>query len=207
MKIHEVSKLIDMTESNIRHYEKSGLIKPKREANNYRSYSEEDVKILKQIILMRMVGTPLKEIEDVFNSNVSLNDMLHTRIAELEEDQIELDKKKNICNMLIDKNASFDDTEEILQDQLYTDATSYAEILEKIRKQDTFKQRSYKIFVSIGLGVMLLLCAYYAITWYISYLNYATSPWLGIVVFIVAIGMILNIIYQVYKKEKESAER
>ncbi|MBS5080501.1 MAG: MerR family transcriptional regulator [Clostridiales bacterium] len=202
MKIHEVSKLIDMTESNIRHYEKSGLIKPKREANNYRSYSEEDVKILKQIILMRMVGTPLKEIEDVFNSNVSLNDMLHTRIAELEEDQIELDKKKNICNMLIDKNASFDDTEEILQDQLYTDATSYAEILEKIRKQDTFKQRSYKIFGSIGLGVMLLLCAYYAITWYISYLNYATSPWLGIVVFIVAVGMILNIIYQVYKKEK-----
>lgn len=202
MKIHEVSKLIDMTESNIRHYEKSGLIKPKREANNYRSYSEEDVKILKQIILMRMVGTPLKEIEDVFNSNVSLNDMLHTRIEELEEDQIELDKKKNICNMLIDKNASFDDTEEILQDQLYTDATSYAEILEKIRKQDTFKQRSYKIFGSIGLGVMLLLCAYYAMTWYISYLNYATSPWLGIVVFIVAVGMILNIIYQVYKKEK-----
>ncbi|WP_394910614.1 MerR family transcriptional regulator [uncultured Robinsoniella sp.] len=202
MKIHEVSKLIDMTESNIRHYEKSGLIKPKREANNYRSYSEEDVKILKQIILMRMVGTPLKEIEDVFNSNVSLNDMLHTRIEELEEDQIELDKKKNICNMLIDKNASFDDTEEILQDQLYTDATSYAEILEKIRKQDTFKQRSYKILGSIGLGVMLLLCAYYAMTWYISYLNYATSPWLGIVVFIIAIGMILNIIYQVYKNEK-----
>lgn len=202
MRINEVSKLTDMTESNIRLYEKSNLIKPKREANNYRSYSEEDVKRLKQIVLLRMVGTPLKEIEDVFNSNIPLNDMLHTRIERLEEDQIELDNKKNICNMLIDKNASFSDTEEILKDQLYTDAASYAEILERIRKQDVFRQRSYKIFGSIGIGAMLLLFVYFAITWYISFLNYATSPWIGIVVFIIAIGMVLNITYQVYKKEK-----
>ena len=54
MKIGEVAEQTGLSISNIRFYEKKGLIEPKRnEQSKYRDYTEEDVKRLKQIILYR----------------------------------------------------------------------------------------------------------------------------------------------------------
>lgn len=49
MKIKEVEKQVGLAKENIRYYEKEGLIKPERTANNYREYSEQDVAQLKKI--------------------------------------------------------------------------------------------------------------------------------------------------------------
>ena len=48
MKIRQAEQLTGISGSNIRFYEKEGLIKPERGENNYREYSEEDVELLKK---------------------------------------------------------------------------------------------------------------------------------------------------------------
>lgn len=62
MKIGEVAEQTGLSISNIRFYEKKGLIEPKRnEQSKYRDYTEEDVKRLKQIILYRKMDMPLEK--------------------------------------------------------------------------------------------------------------------------------------------------
>ena len=47
MKIKEVEQRVGITRANIRYYEEEGLLNPVRNReNNYREYSEEDVKNL-----------------------------------------------------------------------------------------------------------------------------------------------------------------
>ena len=63
MKINEVEQRIGITKKNIRFYEDQGLLSPRRnKENGYREYSEEDVKTLEQIKLLRKLGLPLEEI-------------------------------------------------------------------------------------------------------------------------------------------------
>lgn len=62
MKIGEVAEQTGLSISNIRFYEKKGLIEPKRnEQSKYRDYTEENVKRLKQIILYRKMDMPLEK--------------------------------------------------------------------------------------------------------------------------------------------------
>ena len=52
MKINEVETLVGITKKNIRFYEAEGLLSPQRNRENgYRTYSDEDVAILRQITL------------------------------------------------------------------------------------------------------------------------------------------------------------
>jgi len=57
MKIKEVENQVGMTRANIRYYEQEGLLNPtSRNENNYREYSEEDVKQLQRIKILRLLG-------------------------------------------------------------------------------------------------------------------------------------------------------
>ena len=60
VKINEVEAQVGITKKNIRFYEEQGLLSPRRNSENgYRDYGEEEVKILRQIKLMRKLGVPL----------------------------------------------------------------------------------------------------------------------------------------------------
>lgn len=63
MKINEVVKLTNVSARSIRYYEKMGLIKSKRTTNNYRVYTNEDIKIIGKIQLFILAGVPLKNIK------------------------------------------------------------------------------------------------------------------------------------------------
>ena len=66
MKINEVEAQVGITKKNIRFYEEQGLLSPRRNSENgYRDYGEEEVKILRQIKLMRKLGVPLEEIRQM----------------------------------------------------------------------------------------------------------------------------------------------
>ena len=51
MTIKEIETRSGMTRANIRFYEAEGLLSPERCENGYRDYSEEDLKVLKRIIM------------------------------------------------------------------------------------------------------------------------------------------------------------
>lgn len=63
MKRNEVEKITGLTRKAILYYEDKGLIRPHKEENNYRSYSEEDVDRLLQISIYRKLGLNISEIK------------------------------------------------------------------------------------------------------------------------------------------------
>ena len=61
MKIGEVANETGLSISNIRFYEKKGLLTPSRkEESGYRDYTIEDVSRLKTILLYRKMGLPIR---------------------------------------------------------------------------------------------------------------------------------------------------
>ena len=63
MKIKEVETLTGITRKNIRFYEEQRLLSPRRNTQNgYREYGEQDIRVLRQIKLLRKLGVPIEEI-------------------------------------------------------------------------------------------------------------------------------------------------
>jgi len=69
--IDEVANKLNISKSKIRFFEKNKLIKPKRDKNNYRKFSDYDLLIIKYIIVMQFSGIEIKEIYQILKS---LND-------------------------------------------------------------------------------------------------------------------------------------
>ena len=101
MNTKQVEELTGMSRQNIRYYERQGLLEPAREDGNaYRDYSEEDVRRLKLIKMLRMLDMPLKEIEDVVNGTVSIQEAAARQQEELERHQRQLQAAIAVCGSI-----------------------------------------------------------------------------------------------------------
>lgn len=54
--------LAGVTPRALRHYDRLGLLKPRRSEAGYRIYSERDLEALEQIVALKFIGVPLREI-------------------------------------------------------------------------------------------------------------------------------------------------
>lgn len=90
MTIKDVETLLDIPRATVRFYEKEGLISPTREGNGYRDYSDEDVEKLKKIIILRKIGLPVEEINDLFDGVKTLEEVLDANIVNLQKQMEEL---------------------------------------------------------------------------------------------------------------------
>jgi DNA-binding transcriptional MerR regulator len=54
--------LAGVTPRALRYYDRLGLLKPKRSRSGYRMYSERDLEALEEIVALKFIGVPLKEI-------------------------------------------------------------------------------------------------------------------------------------------------
>lgn len=101
MNTKQVEELVGISRQNIRYYEKEGLLTPCREKqNSYRDYSEEDVVRLKMIKMLRMLDMPLKDIAQVLNNEIPLQEAVAVRQKELLEQQKQLQAAIDICNLI-----------------------------------------------------------------------------------------------------------
>ena len=101
MNTKQVEELTGMSRQNIRYYERQGLLEPAREDGNaYRDYSEEDVRRLKLIKMLRMLDMPLKEIENVINGSVSIQEAAARQQQELERHQRQLQAAIAVCGSI-----------------------------------------------------------------------------------------------------------
>ena len=100
MNISEIEKITGISKQAIRFYEKEGLISPKRNQDNqYREYDENDVKTLKMIYVFRKVGLSLDEISKVLKDEISINDAMNKRRAEIikeRKEQEQLMRNNNV---------------------------------------------------------------------------------------------------------------
>lgn len=98
MKIGEVANETGLSISNIRFYEKKGLLVPSRkEESGYRDYTAEDVNRLKMILLYRKMGLPIETIYLVFQERVSLKVALERQTQELLKKKEEIIASLDLC--------------------------------------------------------------------------------------------------------------
>lgn len=65
--VGEIAKVLGVSNEMIRHYVRTGIIKPKQNENNkYWEYSSDDVLLLSDILFYREVDISLKDIEKIF---------------------------------------------------------------------------------------------------------------------------------------------
>lgn len=102
MTIKEVEEQTGLTRSNIRFYEKEGLIKPlRKEGNGYRDYTEEDVEEIKKIACLRTVGITIEDIRRLSQKETNLHEVLEKQKKVLEEQLSGLQNAKRMCENLL----------------------------------------------------------------------------------------------------------
>jgi DNA-binding transcriptional MerR regulator len=77
--------LAGVTARALHHYDRLGLLKPKRSGAGYRIYSVRDLETLEEIVALKFIGVPLKEIAAIRRqSRGSFVDVLHAQRETLE---------------------------------------------------------------------------------------------------------------------------
>lgn len=102
MTIKEVEAYTGLSRSNIRFYEKEGLIAPVRTENNgYRNYSEEDVEDIKKIACLRTLGISVEKIHEIMEGEASLYGTLTEQRMRLREQIEDLSKAETVCERMM----------------------------------------------------------------------------------------------------------
>ena len=92
-KTQEFAKLAGVTVRALHHYDRLGLLKPKqRSQSGYRLYSERDFGRLEQIVVLKFLGMPLKQIRGLLEADGKLAQALQRQQAVLAEKRRQLDR-------------------------------------------------------------------------------------------------------------------
>jgi len=87
--ISVAAKLVDMHPQTLRMYERAGLVKPARTANNIRLYSDVDIERFRQIRRLTSVGLNLAGVEmvlDLLGRMERMRQELENEVAEREKE-------------------------------------------------------------------------------------------------------------------------
>lgn len=102
MKIGEAANETGLSISNIRFYEKKGLLTPlRKEESGYRDYTIEDVSRLKTILLYRKMGLSVETIYLVFQGSITLVVALERQIEELRKQKEEITASLELCQKVL----------------------------------------------------------------------------------------------------------
>jgi DNA-binding transcriptional MerR regulator/DNA gyrase inhibitor GyrI len=99
-----VSKNLGITSRMLRYYEQIGLIESQRmEDYSYRVYDENTISRLRQIIILRKLRVPVKQIREIFGNNdaVSVIEIFERNISELDVQITGLSTIKSILSRLV----------------------------------------------------------------------------------------------------------
>jgi DNA-binding transcriptional MerR regulator len=84
-KIHEFATLAGVSVKALHHYDRLGLLQPARTEAGYRMYCERDLETLEQIVALKFLGIPLKQIAAILKRSAQLPDALRLQRRALEE--------------------------------------------------------------------------------------------------------------------------
>jgi DNA-binding transcriptional MerR regulator len=92
-KAREFAKLAGVTVRALHHYDQLGLLKPKqRSRSGYRLYSQRDFARLEQIVVLKYLGMPLKQIRGLLEADADLAQALQRQQVVLAEKRRQLDR-------------------------------------------------------------------------------------------------------------------
>lgn len=96
MLINEIAKKCNITKKAVQYYVEQGLVVPKVLENGYKDFSEQDVELLKQIVLYRKLGLSISEIKRVLENPKEITYILHRRTLELEREKVRQELLKRV---------------------------------------------------------------------------------------------------------------
>jgi DNA-binding transcriptional MerR regulator len=92
-RVRAFAELAGVTVRALHHYDRLALLKPRRTRAGYRLYAAADLERLEQIVALKFLGLPLKQIKAVFDRDSrSLSEVLRAQRRALEEKRRRLDK-------------------------------------------------------------------------------------------------------------------
>ena len=101
MKIGEAAKETGLSISNIRFYEKKGLLEPARDQESkYRNYTEEDILRLKKIIIFRKMDLSVEQIAAMLKGKTDVKEVLKNQEQELLNKIREMEGALELCRIL-----------------------------------------------------------------------------------------------------------
>ena len=101
MKIGEAAKETGLSISNIRFYEKKGLLEPARDQESkYRNYTEEDILRLKKIIIFRKMDLSVEQIAAMLKGKTDAKEVLKNQEQELFNKIREMEGALELCRIL-----------------------------------------------------------------------------------------------------------
>jgi DNA-binding transcriptional MerR regulator len=139
--ITQVTKTLGISTRMLRYYEQIGLVKSQRiEGYSYRAYSEDTCLRLKQIIILRKLRIPLKQIAILLTDNNALNavEIFMKNIDELNEEIDSLTTIRNILKRFVDELNSKSGIS--LKSDLLNDATMLSMIIPLSLTKINFKE-------------------------------------------------------------------
>ena len=136
-KINEVSKLTGVSIRMLHHYDKIGLLSPrKRTDSNYRIYNDDDISRLYQILLFKELEFPLRDIKQILDDK----DFDKEQALKLQRNLI-FEKKKRLERIL----ESIDNTIENLGEESMNKNNFKAFNYEDVKKhQEKYKEETEK---------------------------------------------------------------
>lgn len=98
MLINEVEHIVGLSKKSIRYYEENGLLTPKRDQiNDYRIYSDEDIRKLKIIKFLRELDVSIRELKLLNNHQMTLQECMNDRIYKITRQEENYRKVKDMC--------------------------------------------------------------------------------------------------------------
>ncbi len=104
--ISQISKGLNLSTRTLRYYEELGLIQSERKAGYaYRVYSEDTIKRLRQILILRKLRIPLKKIAEILKNNDALLalQVFEESMNEVDEEITALSTIRSILQRFIDQ--------------------------------------------------------------------------------------------------------
>lgn len=127
-RVNEFAELAGVTVRALHHYDRLGLLKPTaRTGSSYRLYSDSDLARLEQIVVLKFLGMPLRDIRDLLTDQSSLADALCRQQIVLRE------KRRHLEQALM----AISNAERSLQDRGRPDWKLFNRVIQEIEMQNT----------------------------------------------------------------------
>lgn len=198
MTIREVEEKTGLARSNIRFYEKEGLLCPRRSSGSeYRNYTEEDVLRLNRIKLLRMLDMPVKTIRECLEGEMSLEEALERQQCVYQEQMDQIHRNQLLCRQLQRLGGDAAALSPEVLRELCGDQETSMLYVEELRKRDRIQHRFY---VLQQLVTFVVLCAgVLAMAAYVMDMQYRTVGMVGVaasaICLLVLFGLMGRIIY------------
>lgn len=171
MNIKEVEKITGLTKANIRFYEEEGLVQPKRnEQNNYRIYTEVEIKRLQEVKKLRLLGISIPEIQKIYAEELSLQKAMERRLKEIREEERLLQETRAICQKAIRANWNPNEIDRL---EIKESKEEWQERLRKLMTEDLVQTKLTRnelnntigLLFSAGMLISMLTVYFMNVTW------------------------------------------